>query len=125
MVRGRTPNARRLVLLLWLLVAFFYFYISYDYIQITSNDRQFAQYLQSFVIRAGNERRSAKDIRDFLMIKAEELSLPISREQILVRGGGETLNIIVDYDAEIEIPLLRREVYTKKFQHKVSYQGPR
>ena len=46
MASGRASNAKRLVLLLWLLVAFFYFYLSYNYIIVTMNDRQFNEYLE-------------------------------------------------------------------------------
>jgi len=118
-------NAKRLALLLWVLVAFFYFYLAYDYIRVTTNDRQFNDYLQHVVQLAGNEGRSSKEIRDLLVVKAEELALPIGREQILVRNSGGSLDISVNYDVDIEIPLLQREVYTKKFEHTVRYQGPR
>ena len=120
-----SANAKRLTLLLWVLVAFFYFYLAYDYIRVTTNDRQFNDYLQHVVQLAGNEGRSSKEIRDLLVVKAEELALPIGREQILVRNSGGSLDISVNYDVDIEIPLLQREVYTKKFEHNVRYQGPR
>lgn len=125
MALGRASNAKRLVLMLWTLVAIFYFYLSYDYIRVTTNDRQFAEYLQHVVQIAGNERRSAKDVRDLLLVKAEELSLPLRSEQIEVHTGGGLLDVSVNYDVDIEIPLLQRQIYTKKFEHQVKYQGPR
>jgi hypothetical protein len=125
MVQGRTSNAKRLVLLLWLLVAFFYFYLSYDYIRVTSNDREFVEYLQYIVNVAGSEGRTAKDVRDLLFIKAQELSLPLRRDQIQIKSGRNTLDVFVNYDVDIEIPLIQREIYTKKFEHKASYNGPR
>jgi hypothetical protein len=124
MALGRSTNTKRLVLLLWILVAFFYFYLSYDYIRVTMNDRQFADYLQHVVQIAGNERRTDKDIRDLLLVKAEELSLPVRRDQIVVNNSTDSLAIAVNYDVDIEIPLVRREIYTKRFEHKVKYQGP-
>ena len=123
--RANSANVKRLVLLLWVLVAIFYFYLSYDYIRVTGNDRQFTEYLQHVVQIAGNERRSAKDIRDLLLVKAEELSLPLRRDQIEVHTGGDQLDVVVNYDVDIEIPLLQRQIYTKRFEHKVKYQGPR
>jgi len=125
MASGRASNAKRLVLLLWLLVAFFYFYLSYNYIIVTMNDRQFNEYLEHVVQLAGIERRPAKDIRDLLLVKAEELSLPVHREQIVVTGVGDTLGVTVNYYVDIEIPLLQREFYTKSFEHKAKFQGPR
>ena len=121
----QSSNVKRLTLLLWLLVACFYFYLSYDYIRITMNYRQFGDYLDHVAQLAGNEGRSAKDIRELVLVKAEELALPVHGEQIVVRRGGSVLDIAVNYDVDIEIPLIQREIYTKKFEHKAKYQGPR
>jgi len=122
---GGTTNLRRVTLLLWVLVAVFYFYLSYDYIRVTTHDRQFAEYLQYVVQLAGNQGRSAKDVRELLIRKAEQLSLPLEGEQIVVRGAGDSLNVAVNYDVDIEFPLIQREFLTKKFEHKVKYQTPR
>jgi len=125
MALSRSLNVKRLVLLLWVLVAFFYFYLSYDYIRITMSDREFAEYLQHVVQVSGVEQRTAKDVRDLLLIRAAQLSLPVSRDQIVVRGAGDSLDVAVNYAVDIELPLLRREIYTKRFEHNVKYQGPR
>src|SRR5207244_11536643 len=117
-----TPGMKRLVLLVWILVAFFYFYLSYNYIRTNITDRQFADYLQYVVQIAGGENRPAKEIRALILVKAEELSLPIRGEQITIRGGGDSLNVSVNYDVDIEIPLLQRQIYTKKFEHLAKYQ---
>jgi len=116
------PGVKRLVLLVWILVAFFYFYLSYDYIRANMNDRQFADYLQYVVQIAGLENRPAKEIRALILVKAEELSLPVRGEQITILGGGNTLNVSVNYDVDIDIPLLQRQIYTKKFEHMAKYQ---
>ena len=125
MANGRSANLKRLVLLLWTLVAFFYFYLSYDYIRVTMNDRAFADYLQRLVQVAGIERRSATDVRDLVLVKAEELAVPIRRDQVLIRSGLDTLDITVNYDVAIDVPVLQRVIYTKQFAHKVKYQSPR
>jgi len=115
-------NAKRVVLLLWVLVAFFYFYLSYDYIRVTMNDRQFEDYLQYVVQIAGNEQRPPKEIRELLLVKAEELSLPVSGNGITVIGGGNSLNVGVNYDVNIDIPVIQRQIYTKHFMHNARYQ---
>src|SRR5262245_823428 len=125
MALARTTNLKRLVLLLWMLVAFFYFYLSYDYIRVTMNDRAFAEYLQRLVQIAGIERRSATDVRDLLLVKAEELSVPVRRDQILVRSGLDSLDITVNYHVDIDVPVIQRAIYTKQFEHKAKYQSPR
>jgi hypothetical protein len=121
-VTGRSANSKRLVLLLWVLVVLIYFYLSYDYIRVTMSDRQFADYLHHLVQIAGIERRPANEIRTLLLVKAEELSLPVTRDQITVRGSGNSLSVSVNYDVDIEIPLIQRQVYTKTFEHKEQYQ---
>jgi hypothetical protein len=120
-----SANAKRSVLLLWLLVAFFYFYLSYDYIRATMNDKQFADYLQYIVQIAGAENRPAKEVRALLLVKAEELSIPLKGEQIAVSGGGNSLNVAVNYDVDIDVPLIQREIYRKTFEHNVKYQQPK
>jgi hypothetical protein len=116
------PNLKRLVFLLWLTVAFFYFYLSYDYIRASMADKKFADYLQYVVQIAGTDNRPSKEIRALILVKAQELSLPIRGEQITILGGGQSLNVSVDYDVDIEVPLLQRQIYTKRFEHLAKYQ---
>ena len=118
------PNRKRLVFLVWLLVAIFYFYLSYNYIRASMADRRFADYLQYVVQIAGTDYRPAKEVRALILVKAEELSLPIRGEQITILGGGDSLNVRVNYDVNIEVPLIQRELYTKKFEHFVKYKPP-
>jgi hypothetical protein len=125
MIPRETGSARRLVLLVWVLVASFYFYLAYDYIRVTTNDRQFVDYLQFIVQLAGNDGRPAKEIRELLLVKAGQLSLPVHGDQIVVRGQRDSLNISVNYDVDIDIPVFQREVYRKRFEHDVKYQLPR
>ena len=115
-------NTKRLVLLLWALVALFYFYLSYDYVLVTTSDRQFTDYLQYVVQIAGIEQRPAKEIRELLLVKADELSLPIPGSGITVSGGGDSLTVGVNYNVNIDIPVIQRQIYTKHFEHNIKYQ---
>src|SRR5204862_7841364 len=119
MAVGGNANAKRIALLLWLLVAFFYFYLSYDYIRVTTNDGPFGQYAQYVVQIAGNGRRPPKQIRDPLLVRAEERSLPIRGEQIKVTGRGDALVVDVSYDVDNQMPGLLRALYTRAFEHHV------
>jgi hypothetical protein len=120
----RPGHGKRLVLLLWTLVALFYFYLAYDYIRVTEHDREFAEYLQRVVQSAGVEQRSTKDIRELLLAKARELSLPLRGDQIEVKGGSEGFDVGVHYSVDIEFPLLQRQIYMKKFEHNEKYRPP-
>jgi hypothetical protein len=115
-------QTKRLVLLTWVLVGFFYFYLSWGYIRVTMDDQQFAEYLQYVVNVAGTEERPAKEIRALLLVKAEQLNLPLRGDQITINGGGRTLNIRVNYTVDIDIPVLQSTVYTKEINHFVQYQ---
>src|SRR5438105_14546315 len=105
------PNRRRLVFLVWLLVAFFYFYLSYNYIRASMADRQFANYLQYVVQLAGTDYRPVKEVRALILIKADELSLPVRGDQITIVVGGDTLNVKVSYNVDIEFPVFQRQLY--------------
>src|SRR5439155_16593520 len=98
------PGIKRLVFLVWLLVAFFYFYLSWDYIRANMNDKAFGDYLQYVVQITAPEYRPTKEIRALILVKADELAIPIRGEQITILGGGESLNVSLSYDVNIEIP---------------------
>ena len=65
------PHLKRLVFLVWLLIAVFYFYISYNYIRVSMADQQLADYLQYVVQIAGNDNRPSKEIRALILVKAQ------------------------------------------------------
>lgn len=114
--------SRRLVLLLWILVAVFYFYLSYDYIRVGMNDGAFGEYIQHVVQLAGVEGQSPQNVRTLIFIRAQELDVPVQREEIAVVGSRQALKVDVNYSVDIEIPVLDRAVYTKTFNHQVMYE---
>ena len=125
MPKATTAHSGRLVLLFWILVAFFYFFVSYDYIRTSMNDQAFADYLEYVVQIAGNDHRPSREIQALILVKSEELGLPVRGDQISIAGEGASLRVSVDYEADIEIPIFERGVYRKLFQHAVGYSTPR
>jgi hypothetical protein len=118
-------NRKRLVLLFWLLIAVFYFYLSFDYIRVAMNNDKLGEYVHYVVQLAGNERRTPREIKALLMVKADELGVPLTSEQIRIQGSGQNLKIAVNYDVDIQVPILRSGVYQKHYEHQVSYRQPR
>ena len=116
--------SKRLVLLIWLLVGVFYFFLSWGYIRITMDDQKFSEYLQYVVNIAGSEQRPAKEIRALILVKAEQLNLPVRGDQIAISGIGATLDVRVNYKVDIDIPVLQTTVYTKEIDHYARYQVP-
>jgi len=121
MAEPEKPHRRRLVLLIWILVAVFYAYLSYDYIQASMRDSKLGEYLDHVVQLGGAERRPSQEIRALILLKAEELHVPLSAEQIEIAGTGQTLKVSVAYARDIEIPVLQRVIYRKQFRHNVGY----
>jgi hypothetical protein len=114
-------RTRRLVLLFWLLVIIFYFYLSYDYIRVRLNDNELSSYLGYVVQLAGNENRPAKEVRELILVRADELGLPLHGEEIQVSGERQTLKVSLAYSVDIQVPLLQRVLYRKLFEHVASY----
>jgi hypothetical protein len=123
-VGSSTLNRKRLVLLFWLLVAMFYFYLSIDYIRVAMNNDKLGEYVQKVVQLAGNEKRTPREIRALLMVRADELGVPLSTDQIRIQGSGQNLKVFLMYDVDIEVPILRSGVYQKHYEHQVSYRSP-
>ena len=118
-------HAKRLVLFVWLLVGAFYFYLSWSYIRVTMDDQQFTDYIQYIVNVAASQNRPPKDIRLLILVKAEQLSLPVKDDQVSIMGSGRTLKVRVSYQVEIDVPVLQSAFYTKEFNHSVEYRADR
>jgi hypothetical protein len=119
------PNSRRLVLLFWMLVAVYYFYVSYDYIRVEMNDDRLADYVRYVAQLAGNESRTPREVRALLLVRADELGLPLRTDQIKILGRGNNLKIQVQYDVDIDVPILSQGFYSKHFVHTATYRQPR
>jgi hypothetical protein len=119
--KNSSPHLKRLVLLVWILIAFFYFYLSYDYIHASNNDRTFGDYVHYVVQLAGNEHRSSKEVRALVLVKAGQLNIPLSGDEITITGGGTTLDVAFDYGVDIYVPVLHRIFYHKVFYHDVRF----
>lgn len=124
---GESPRlgTRRLVLLAWVLISLLYFYLSYDYIQARLKDNELSTYLDYVVQLAGNENRPAKEVRALILVKADELGLPLRGDQILIAGERQNLKVSASYGVDIYLPGLHRILYHRDFNHNVVYHEPR
>jgi hypothetical protein len=116
---------RRLTLLLWIVVIILYVYLSYDYIHVRTSDGQLGSYLDYVVQEAGNSNRPPKEVRDLILVKAEELSLPLRGDQIKISGERQNMQVSLSYDVDIQFPFLQRVIYHKIFDHQASYHQAR
>jgi hypothetical protein len=112
---------RRLLLLFWIVVGFLYFDLSYDYVHVSWNDRSLNDYLEHVVQLAGNEHRTPKEVRAMILVKAEELGVPVRGDQVEITGEGSTLKVSLDYETGIGFAGFQRVLYRKSFHHDARY----
>jgi hypothetical protein len=125
MADHQKPGARRLVLMLWLLVAVYYFYLTFDYIRVEMNDDKLGEYVRYVAQLAGTESRSPREVRALLLVRADELGVPLRTDQIKIQGSGQDLKIQLQYDVDIEVPIFKQGFYSKHYVHTASYRRPR
>jgi hypothetical protein len=114
------PSSKRYVaLLLWLLIAGVFVSLVWQWIALSSSDKELTEYVESLLRRSAIDRRPAKDIRTLVLMKAGQLSIPVQDEEINITGQGESLQTTIGYNAEIKIPLLNRALYRMQFSHNV------
>jgi hypothetical protein len=118
-------TARRAVLLLWLLVAVYYFYLAFDYVRVEMNNEKLGEYVRYVAQIAGRESRSAREVRALLLVRADELGVPLRSEPIKIQGRGNDLKIQLQYDIDIDVPILRDGFYSKHYVHDASYRAPK
>src|SRR5882672_5735538 len=109
-------RVRVIVLLLWILLAAFYFSLAYDYIIASNKDKELDVYLQYIVLVCGDDHRPIKEVRTLVLARAEELKIDLRGDQVAVSGYGQSLKINVSYMVDINMPLLGQSIYRKVFQ---------
>ena len=121
---GKT-RVRLIVLILWILLAAFYFSLAYDYIVASNRDKEFNEYLSYIVEVCGDDRRPTKEVRTLVLSRAEELRIGLRGDQVAVSGFGQTLKISVSYMVDINMPFFGQSIYRKVFQHETAYRNIR
>jgi len=116
----RRLGLKRLVLVVWVLIAIVYGYFSYGYIRVDMRDREFQDRLQHLVQLAGAENRPLKDVRTVILGHAKQLGLPVNTENIVIKGAGQSLNVVVEYEVGINVPVIRRNLY-RHYVHNVDF----
>jgi hypothetical protein len=102
---------------LWLLLAFLFVSLVGQWITINSRAKVFAEYIDQVIQVAANQQRPAKEVRALILIKAEDLSLPVQGNEVQINGYGRTLRATVRYKADITMPIVNQPVYRISLQH--------
>ena len=117
MTESPKTGRRRLVFMLWLIIAIFYTYLAADYIGASMKDNEFREYLEFGVNLIGTQGRSADELRQLVDAKARELELPLEDMSVEVLDQDETLELTVAYPVVIDIPLIFDSGYAREFEH--------
>jgi len=113
---------RYVVVFLWMFLGFLYFSLFSQWLTINWRDKLFVEYIDHVIQVAANEQRPAKEIRALILMKAEDLSLPVQGDAIQIDGYGRTLRAAVRYKADISMPIVNQPVYRIRFQHESRFK---
>jgi hypothetical protein len=111
-------TARRTVAILtWTFLSFLYISLVSQWLVISMRDKSFTHYIDQSIQIAATEDHPGRDVRAQLLMKAEDLTLPIHADGIDVTGIGKTLKATIHYQADISMPIVNQPVYRMSFKH--------
>jgi hypothetical protein len=111
---------RYIALFLWIFLGFIHVSLISQWLTVNRRDKVFTEYIDHVMHVAANEQRPAKEVRAILLMKAEDLSLPVQVDGIHITGNGQTLKADVRYKADITMPIVNQSVYRMRFNHDLS-----
>ena len=110
-------SERYIATFLWMFLGFLYVSIASQWFTVSSRDKVFTEYTYQVIQAAANEQRPAKEVRALILIKAEDLSVPIQGDAIQIDGNGRQMKAAVHYKADISMPIVNQPVFRITFQH--------
>ena len=114
----RASHAQRYVaMFLWMFLGFLYVFLISQWLTVSNRDRLFTEYIDHVIQVAANEQRPAKEVRTLILIKAEDLFLPVQEDEIQITGKGLALRAAVHYKVDISLPIVNQPVYRMRFDH--------
>jgi hypothetical protein len=114
-----------IALSLWLILAFVFLSLGRQWILFTSTDKQLTDYVATLERQAALHQRTASDIRALVLLKVQQLSIPVQEDRISVSGQGESLRTIIAYNEDIRIPVVDRVLYRIEFNHNLGLTARR
>ncbi len=88
----------------WTLVFLGAIYLGVKLIPVYVNNYQLQDTMQNEARLAVLSRKTPEQVRDAILAKAQELDLPLKRDQIRVEGDARSIRITCEYDVEVELP---------------------
>ena len=114
----RASHAQRYVaMFLWMSLGFLYVFMISQWLTVNNRDKLFTEYIDHVIQVAANEQRPAREVRTLILIKAEDLFLPVQEDEIQITGKGLALRAAVHYKVDISLPIVNQPVYRMRFDH--------
>jgi len=98
-------------------LGFLYVFMISQWLTVNNRDKLFTEYVDHVIQVAANEQRPAKEVRTLILIKAEDLFLPVQEDEIQITGKGLALRAAVHYKVDISLPIVNQPVYRMRFDH--------
>ena len=122
-VRGNQAQ-RYALIFLWTCLGFFYVSLISQWITLSTRDKMFTESTNHLMQAASTRKLSANEVRALLLIKAEDLSLPVHRGDFNISGTAQTLRATVRYQEDISMPIVNQPVYRMRFTHDFKLKPP-
>src|SRR5262245_44120260 len=119
---SNTSSQRYIALSMWVIVFAIFSSLAWQWIALNSSDKELTEYVEGLIRRSAFDRRSPVEIRALVLMKAEQLSIPVHEQAVNVSGQGESLQTTFSYGTAISVPLLKRELYRMEFNHQVRFK---
>lgn len=109
--RGAQRGAGKIKAILWTAILVFGVYAAYKIIPVYIAEYQLADRMQEEARFAIVNRHSEDQIRDTVFKTAQDLDIPITREQIKVLASMQMVQISVDYTVPVDLLVYRVQLH--------------
>jgi len=109
--RGAQRGAGKIKAVLWTAILVFGVYAAYKIIPVYIAEYQLADRMQEEARFAIVNRHSEDQIRDTVFKTAQDLDIPITREQIKVLASMQMVQISVDYTVPVDLLVYRVQLH--------------
>ena len=109
----------------WLFLGFMYVSLISQWMTVSRRDEMFTAYIDQVMHKAASEQLPATEVRALLLIKAEDLSLPVHGDEIDISRNGQMLKAGVHYRTDITLPFVNQSVHRMRFDHDLTLKPTR
>jgi len=118
-------SQRYLAIFLWIFFGFLHVSLISQWMTVSRRDEMFTAYIDQVMHKAASEQLPATEVRALLLIRAEDLSLPVHGDEIDISRNGQMLKAGVHYRTDITLPFVNQSVHRMRFDHDLTLKPTR